>query len=197
MAKKKKTEEKKPEPEVIEDGSQPFILNPQWELFCQYYTKNTELFGNATHSYAEAYDYKLDELDHDDAIYEETPLPDGSIKYGKIIEPSTYSKAVNVCAVQSNRLLRNSKIQTRITKLLNELMTDEFVDSQLVKVITQDRDLSPKVAAIKQYNELKARIIKKTELTGANGGAIVIDDNSRAKTKSAIGRFLSGNRENS
>jgi hypothetical protein len=44
-------------------------LNPQCELFCRYYTQNEKLFGNATHSYAEAYDYKLDTLSTH-AVYE-------------------------------------------------------------------------------------------------------------------------------
>ena len=31
--------------------------NPKRELFCRYYTQNDKTFGNATHSYGEAYDY--------------------------------------------------------------------------------------------------------------------------------------------
>lgn len=171
-----------------------FALNPEWEVFCRCYTQNELLFGNATHSYAEAYNYKLDEMRRDDAVYEEIVDPDTkAIRKGKLLEASTYDKAINVCAVQANRLLRNVKIQARITKLLNELMTDEYVDSQLVKVVTQDEDRGPEVQAIKLYAELKQRIVKKSELTGANGGPIVIDDNTKAKSKSALQRFLSGN----
>jgi hypothetical protein len=38
------------------------FLKPQQELFCRYYTQDFSLCGNATLSYAEAYEYKLDEL---------------------------------------------------------------------------------------------------------------------------------------
>lgn len=171
-----------------------FVKNPKWEAFCRCYTQNQALFGNATHSYAEAYGYKLDTLPRDDAVYEEIVDEDTGEKHkGKMIKASSYTLAENVCAVEGGRLLRTPQIQARITKLLNELMTDEYVDSQLVKVVTQDEDRGPKVQAIKLYAELKQRIVKKSELTGANGGPIVIDDNTKAKSKSALQRFLSGN----
>lgn len=131
-------------------------LNPKQELFCQYYAQNQELFGNATLSYAEAYDYKLDTLSKDDAKYK-------TVKGKKVlIERSTFGKAENVCAVMGARLLRNAKIQSRITALLNELLRDDIVDSQLAKVITQDSDLQSKVRAINEYNKVRGRIIDKT-----------------------------------
>lgn len=123
-------------------------LNPKHELFCQYYVLNENLFGNATFSYAEAYDYKLDTLS-------KTRKTD---KKGKTIQDSEYDKACNVCAVEGHRLLRNPKIQNRITALLNQILRDEVVDSQLAKVILQDGELRPKVAAIAEYNKLRGRI---------------------------------------
>jgi hypothetical protein len=126
------------------------------EAFCQYYTKNQALFGNATLSYAEAFGYKLDELSKEDAKYK------GKGAKRKLIEPSSYDKAYHVCSVQSSRLLRNADIQNRITALLNELLRDDIVDSQLAKIITQDDDLQSKVRAINEYNKVCGRIIDKT-----------------------------------
>jgi hypothetical protein len=131
-------------------------LNIRREAFCQYYTKNQQLFGNATHSYAEAFSYRLDELSRDDAKYK------GKGAKRKLVEPSSYDKAYNVCAVEGARLLRNPKVQERITALLNELLRDDIVDSQLAKIITQDDDLQSKVRAINEYNKVRGRIIDKT-----------------------------------
>jgi hypothetical protein len=114
------------------------------------------LFGNATLSYAEAFGYKLDELSKEDAKYK------GKGAKRKLIEPSSYDKAYHVCSVQSSRLLRNADIQNRITALLNELLRDDIVDSQLAKIITQDDDLQSKVRAINEYNKVCGRIIDKT-----------------------------------
>lgn len=121
------------------------------ELFCQYFTKNESLFGNATLCYAEAYDYKLDALSHEGKWD----------KKGKLIEASEYDKAYNVCSVEGHRLLRMPKLQDRITLLLNEILRDDVVDSQLAKVIVQDGELRPKVAAIAEYNKLRGRITER------------------------------------
>lgn len=119
-------------------------LNPKQEAFCRYYAQGEGTFGNATLSYAAAYDYHLDaEADEDDGD----------------------SSARNVCAVEGARLLRNPHVQERVTKLLNELLKDEIVDAQLAKVIKQDGDLTPKVAAIKEYNKLRGRIIDHSKVT--------------------------------
>lgn len=88
-------------------------LNPKQELFCQFYVKNSELFSNATLAYAEAYEYALEELDRTSEYAEE-----GETKIG----PSEYEKAYKVCSVQGSKLLRNPKIQGRMTELLNEML---------------------------------------------------------------------------
>jgi len=124
-------------------------LKPKEELFCRYYTQNDELFGNATLSYAEAFGYKLDELADNDAKYDDN---------GKKVEDTTRKKAYDVCSSLGHRLLRKVKIQERNTELLNEILKDDVVDSQLSKVILQDRKLDSKVAAIREYNKLKNRV---------------------------------------
>jgi hypothetical protein len=65
-------------------------LRPQHELFCQLYVKNEELFGNGTLCYAEAYNYKLETLSHEETRDEG----------GQLIEDSEYDKAYNVCSVR-------------------------------------------------------------------------------------------------
>lgn len=135
-------------------------LNLKQELFCQCYVKNTALFGNATASYAEAYGYDFDSMSRE-RVYEEK---DGQ-STGKILEYSEFDKAQAVCGVNGNKLLRNTKIQDRVTQLLTEMLSDEIVDSQLAKVILQDYKLESKIAGIREYNKLKQRIVEKTDLT--------------------------------
>ncbi len=130
------------------------------ELFCQYFVNNDELRGNATKCYAEAYNYKLDELSHDDAIWE---YEDG--ERTKLIEESSYAKSINVCAVNGNRLLRRAKVQTRLTILRVALLNDDVVDSKLAETIVQNDSYHARMMGIAEYNKLKQRITDKIDLT--------------------------------
>lgn len=130
-------------------------LTPQQELFCRFYTQNSELFSNATLSYAEAYEYKLDECSQERPIVSNNPTV-----YGE----SEYQKAYNTCSALASRLLRNDKIQKRVVQLLNEYLKDEVVDAELAKVIMQSYKLESKIAGIREYNKLKQRIIDRAEL---------------------------------
>lgn len=130
-------------------------LTAQQELFCRFYATNSELFSNATLSYAEAYQYKLDALDR-------TPVYDEDGK--TVIEQSEYDLAYATCAANASRLLKNDKIQKRVLALLNEMLRDDVVDAQLAKVILQDYKLSSKISAIREYNALKQRVKNKFEL---------------------------------
>lgn len=157
-------------------------LNEKQELFCRYYTQNNALFGNATLSYAEAYGFDLDTLDKDDGIWEfkdgttmtvrdfnvfDLPAEEWeSLKHQdkRLIKESTYKNAYDNCSQSGSRLLRLVKINLRITELLNEIMTDEVIDARLTKIILHGKD-SDSISAIKEYNALKARIIKKLDLS--------------------------------
>lgn len=115
-------------------------LKPQQELFCQYYTSSSEMFGNGVQSYMEAYDVNPQ-------------------------KPGGYASA----RVNAHKLLKMDYILERINELLNELvLNDEHVDKQLAFLISQNAELSTKLGAIKEYNALKQRVVKKIEgsLTG-------------------------------
>jgi hypothetical protein len=130
-------------------------LKPQHEVLCQLYVKNDELFGNGTLCYAEAYNYMLETLS-----YEETRDDEGHL-----IEASAFDRAYNVCSVDGSKLLRNPKVQERITALSNEMLKDDIVDAQLAKVILQNDKLEPKVSAIREYNKIRQRITEKVDVT--------------------------------
>lgn len=136
------------------------ILSPQQMMFCNLYVKNSDLFGNATLCYAEAFGYDLESLSTE-AIYSESDENGHKEK----IEDSEYAKASNVCASAGARLLRNVKVDEHINKLLNELMTNESADAELAWVMKQRIDLGPKIQALREFNKLKNRIVNQFELT--------------------------------
>lgn len=135
-------------------------LSPQQELFCRFYAQNNELFSNGTLSYAEAYDFRLDELSHESPIIK-TDDKGKAVEWGE----SEYTKAYNTCSALASRLLRSEKIQNRVISLMNEWMKDEVVDSELFKVIMQNSKLESKVAAIREYNKIKGRVTEKIDHT--------------------------------
>ena len=112
-------------------------LNQEQEAFCQLYVSwDKEFFGNGVQAYIEAY------------------WPDNSV-------PNWYKTA---CA-SASRLLTNDKVIARINELLEEWwLNDQNADKQLLFVMNQHWDLWQKVAAIKEYNKLKQRIIEKTTI---------------------------------
>lgn len=131
-------------------------LTLQQELFCKLYTQNDECFGNGAISYAEAYGYNLESRNR-------TPQKDVE---GKDIRLSSdYDKAYNVCANAASQNLRKPYIQERITDILNEMMTDKQIDSEMMKVARQNRDLAAKMRAISEFNKLKKRITELTDIT--------------------------------
>ena len=137
-------------------------LNPKQELFCQLYVNNRETFGNATLAYAQAYglEAKID---------------------GTEEQKSAYWSA-NACGSQ---LLVKPSIKSRVVKLLNNLLKDDIVDSELAKVITQDNELSSKVSAIREYNKLKQRIVDNINLNLVK--PLPIGTQTKAKIKELYG----------
>lgn len=162
-------------------------LTLKQELFCQYYCKNREFFCNATLSYAEAYQIDLDSYSDEDAEYEQ--IPDGFEKIvdhgedentgepkeierkvprfrnGRCIKESSRKKMYDQCSSAGSRLLRNVKIQDRTTKLFVEMLNNDVVDAELTRIILRGQKDSDRINAIKEYNALKTRIIKKLDLT--------------------------------
>uniref|UniRef100_A0A6M3ILW4 Putative terminase n=1 Tax=viral metagenome TaxID=1070528 RepID=A0A6M3ILW4_9ZZZZ len=114
-------------------------LNPNQKMFCELYAGGGEYFGNAAWSYVLA--YKLD-------------IPVISYKLLTNEQRKVYDSA---CAMAVT-LLRNVKVKNFCNDLVDALIKDEIVDRELVKVILQMDELSPKVAAIREYNQLKKRV---------------------------------------
>lgn len=112
-------------------------LTPQQEDFAKLYATEVEFFGNGVESYMEVYE----------------------------IDKSKSNWYKTACSAAS-RLLRNVKVCQRINDLLEAGgLNDQFVDKQLGFLITQHSDFSNKLGAIKEYNQLKQRVMKKLDIT--------------------------------
>lgn len=158
-------------------------LTPKQELFCNYYCKNLEFFCNATLSYAAAFGIDLDSYSKDDAVYadfddEEEPdldEEDGEKSkkkkksrrddYRPVITRSSYDRMYDNCSSNGSRLLRNDKIQAVTRKMFVEMLDNDVIDAELTKIIIRGQKDSDRINAIKEYNALKTRIIKKLDLT--------------------------------
>jgi len=112
-------------------------LNAKQELFCKLFATDREFFANGTQSYIEAYDINIE-------------------KKG----------AYNGARASASQLLTNTNILKRIDELLElDVLNDQTVDRELSFVIVQKVDFGAKVAAIREYNKLKARITDKIDHT--------------------------------
>lgn len=116
-------------------------LSLQQQAFCELYSSDREFFGNGTQSYLEAYDVDTS-------------------------KPNAYK----VAQASASRLLSNVIILNKINELL-ELrgLNDTFIDKQLEFLVTQNAELSTKLAAIKEYNKLKSRILDRSEVVHKYG----------------------------
>lgn len=123
-------------------------LSPTQILFCELYITDQEFFGNGTAAYIEAYQIDL-----------------------------THKGAYNGARASASRLLTNANVLRRINDLLESaVLNDEYVDKQLAFLITQSSELGTKLSAIKEYNNLKSRIIHKSEHTSTVDVTHTIDD---------------------
>ena len=75
--------------------------------------------------------------------------------------------AYNSAKADAWRLLTKDYINARIDELLEDGgLNDQYVDKQLLFLITQKADFHAKRGAITEYNKLKKRISDKLALTG-------------------------------
>ena len=104
-------------------------VNDRQDKFCQLYVSE-DFFGNGVETYLEVYD--IDRT-----------------------KPNWYKTA---CSAAS-RLLSNVNVCQRINELLKEAgLSNEFIDKQLLFLVTQHADFGNKLGAIKEYNKLKKRV---------------------------------------
>lgn len=107
-------------------------LNINMQKFCENFVSK-DFFGNGVQSYIDAYEVDL-----------------------------TQKGGYDSAKAGAYRLLLDKRITDHINSLLEkEGLNDEFVDKQLLMLITQNADFAAKAKAISEYNKLKARITDK------------------------------------
>ena len=109
-------------------------LNPLQRKFCKLYASDREFFGNGVQAYAKAYNIDITT----------------KVKY-------------NTARTNASRLLTNANILAYIDKLLDLSLNKAHVDKQLAFLITQNANYSVKMAAIREFNALRKRVIEKKE----------------------------------
>lgn len=124
----------------MEEEEREVDLNEQQKEFCRLYVSEA-FFGNGVQSYLEVYNV------------------DRSKK-------GWY----NVACAAASRLLSNVKVCQHINSLLEEAgLSDQFIDKQMLFLISQHADFSAKLGAIREYNKLKGRVTQKIDHSGQIG----------------------------
>lgn len=141
--------------------SEEVILSLEQEQFCKNYTQNSEFFGNATLSYADAYGYDLETADKTRQVDKEG---------NEIRGTSEHDKMYNTCAVAGSQNIRKHNIQLRCRVLLNEMMKDDVIDARMIEIILKGDD-ADSLRAISEYNKLKQRIVDKKAIE--HSGSVV------------------------
>lgn len=132
------------------DGS-PVQVSDRHELFLRYYLHNSKTRFNGSHSYNMAYSKGLEKL--------EKGTPE-------------YKKVARVCEVEASKILSRPEVNARRIQLSTQMLTDEVVDAELVKVLAQDDELGHKTSAIREYNKLKGRIVDRKDVTQRSVGIV-------------------------
>lgn len=123
------------------DNKEP---TPQRKLFAKFYATKGDTFCNATLSYAAAFDYDL-------------PLKaDGTHD----INSAPYL----VCKANGSRLMTSPGVKQMIDVYLMEQFNDTTADTRLQEILIGGKD-QDSMQAIKHYNELKGRVIKKLDVS--------------------------------
>jgi hypothetical protein len=86
------------------------------------------------------------------------------------------------CSTYGSRLIRNDKIQRRLQAIYLAMMDDDTIDSVLSSIISNPKaQHKDRIAAIKEYNALRARIVKKLDMTSMGEKIPTIDLETMAK----------------
>lgn len=135
---------------IDELNTNPHGLSDEQKKFCELYAIGS-MRGHGLQCYAEAYGYDLEE-----------------------------KGAYNTCKANASRLLTYDNILLYIRELFEDKdLNDTVVDNELAFVIKQNADFGSKVAAIKEYNQLKARITKKLEVKHEGADEIIFKPKSK------------------
>ena len=119
---------------VIDYEGKEIEITEQQKVFCELYAYS-EIRGSGVKCYEQAFEIDLS-------------------------VPSGY----NTCKVNASKLLTSTNILSYIRALYSTTLNEDTVDNELSFLISQNADFGAKLGAIKEFNNLKQRIIKKAEI---------------------------------
>jgi phage terminase small subunit len=119
---------------VLDYEGKEIELTEEQKTFCELYAYS-DIRGNGVRCYEQAFEVDL-------------TLPSG----------------YNTCKVNASKLLTSTNILSYIRALYSTTLNEETVDNELSFLISQNADFGAKLGAIKEFNNLKQRIIKKAEI---------------------------------
>lgn len=159
---------------IVENGV--IDLKPADEMFCQLFVMGgPETRDNQYASYLKAFNLQeeLDALSDEPEYKEVTNEKTGEVTLEPIRDSSPRAYRAKLIRNSASILYAKPYIQARCIQLLNALLKDEIVDAELAKIIMQkDVTEATKLNAIKEYNALRQRIIKKEEHTHKMVGVV-------------------------
>lgn len=129
-----------------EENIKKDILSPEQRIFCELYYNPGEFFSNATWAYIKSHNYDIPMLPV-------SQLTTAEKRKYKVARSAAYQALTSINIIVEGK------------KILKSNIHDNFFDNQMVRTASQDKDWASKMAAVKEYNQLKSRILKKIDLT--------------------------------
>lgn len=142
------------------------LKNPKHELFAYLYVgySNRDMFGNGTRCYMHV--YSRAEVERLEKLIDELREKKPAGYSVKVAQYEARLKSIgNTARSNAAELLANTSILSRVNYLMDQLISNDFMDRELAYTAGQRFDLNAKVAAIREYNRLKDRAADKLEGT--------------------------------
>lgn len=156
--------------EMIPKDNTPIVVSTENENFLRFYIHGQDTRNNITLSVAMAKNVDLETLSRVNDMEEVTV--NGKIVKREKLNTSEYDRKCQVFAVTGHRWLRSPRGNARRMQLTSELLKDHIVDNEMAKVIIQDKDLTAKNTAMREYNKLKQRIVDRKDIRTQSVGVV-------------------------
>lgn len=157
--------------EIIPTSNKVVSIEQEKEIFLRLFIQGQETRNNKTRSYIMAKGQNPDEWDKTPLTREITDRM-GKKRNIEIPKSSEYDKKYHVAETTAYQWLCQPRVNARRMQLTSELLKDHIVDNEMMKVIIQDKDLTAKNTAMREYNKLAQRIVDRKDIRTQSVGVI-------------------------
>lgn len=157
--------------EMIPKNNEVITINQEKEDFLRYFIQGSETRNNRAQSYILARGLKPDEWDR---TPQKRTITDrmGKTREEDIPNSSEFDRKMNTARVTAYGWLCQPRVNARRMQLTSELLKDHIVDNEMMKVIIQDKDLTAKNTAMREYNKLAQRIVDRKDIRTQSVGVV-------------------------